>query len=62
MWCAFGVVEQAEYLAKLLGEPLGTLILTLSILLLAKQLYRPAILATLVCSGRHRAIPGPLVC
>jgi Ca2+:H+ antiporter len=30
-WCAFGVVERAERLAELLGEPLGTLILTLSI-------------------------------
>ena len=30
-WCAFGVVERAEHLAELLGEPLGTLILTLSI-------------------------------
>ncbi len=31
VWCAFGVVERAEHLAELLGEPLGTLILTLSI-------------------------------
>jgi Ca2+:H+ antiporter len=30
-WCAFGVVERADHLAELLGEPLGTLILTLSI-------------------------------
>jgi Ca2+:H+ antiporter len=30
-WCAFGVVERAECLAALLGEPLGTLILTLSV-------------------------------
>jgi Ca2+:H+ antiporter len=31
-WCAFGVVERAEHLAELLGEPLGTLILTLSVI------------------------------
>ena len=31
LWCAFGVVEQADHLSELLGEPLGTLILTLSI-------------------------------
>ena len=31
LWCAFGVVEQAEHLAHLLGEPLGTLVLTLAI-------------------------------
>ena len=30
-WCAFGVIERAEHLAEALGEPLGTLILTLSI-------------------------------
>ncbi|RZA05089.1 MAG: calcium:proton antiporter, partial [Proteobacteria bacterium] len=31
MWTAFGVVHEAEELAELLGEPLGTLVLTLSI-------------------------------
>ncbi len=31
-WCAFGVVDQADHLAELLGEPLGTLILTLSVI------------------------------
>ena len=31
LWCAFGVVERAERLAHLLGEPLGTLVLTLAI-------------------------------
>jgi Ca2+:H+ antiporter len=31
LWCAFGVIEQAEHLADTLGEPLGTLILTISI-------------------------------
>jgi Ca2+:H+ antiporter len=31
VWCAFGAVEQADHLSELLGEPLGTLIETLSI-------------------------------
>ncbi|HMN99781.1 MAG TPA: hypothetical protein PKD59_10230 [Miltoncostaeaceae bacterium] len=30
-WCAFGVIEHAEHLAEALGEPLGTLVLTISI-------------------------------
>jgi Ca2+:H+ antiporter len=30
-WCAFGVVRHAEVLAERLGEPLGTLILTISV-------------------------------
>lgn len=30
-WCAFGVIDRAEHLAEALGEPLGTLILTISI-------------------------------
>jgi len=34
MWCAFGVVEQVEHLVELLGEPLGTLILMLSIVVI----------------------------
>ena len=32
LWCAFGVVRHAEGLAELLGEPYGTLILTLSVI------------------------------
>ncbi|WP_082735570.1 calcium:proton antiporter [Polycladidibacter stylochi] len=32
LWCAFGVVRQADKLAVLLGEPYGTLILTLSVI------------------------------
>ncbi len=31
IWCAFGVVRHAEVLAEHLGEPFGTLILTLSV-------------------------------
>ncbi|HEX4767424.1 MAG TPA: calcium:proton antiporter [Lichenihabitans sp.] len=34
VWSAFGVVEEAEHLAHSLGEPVGTLILTLSIVLI----------------------------
>ena len=33
LWCASGVVEEADHLAELLGEPLGTLVLTLSIVI-----------------------------
>jgi Ca2+:H+ antiporter len=32
LWCAFGVVRHADCLADLLGEPYGTLILTLSVI------------------------------
>jgi Ca2+:H+ antiporter len=28
LWCAFGVVERADHLSELLGEPLGTRHLT----------------------------------
>jgi Ca2+:H+ antiporter len=31
LWCAFGVITHADHLAEALGEPLGTLILTISI-------------------------------
>jgi Ca2+:H+ antiporter len=34
LWCAFGVVEEADHLAELLGEPRGTLVLTLSIVII----------------------------
>lgn len=33
-YCAFGVVQQAEHLAKRLGDPYGSLILTLSIVII----------------------------
>ena len=32
MMCAFGVIRHADHLAELLGEPLGTLILTLAVI------------------------------
>jgi Ca2+:H+ antiporter len=34
VWVAFGVVHEAEALAEMLGEPLGTLVLTLSIVVI----------------------------
>jgi Ca2+:H+ antiporter len=34
LWSAFSVVGEADHLAEMLGEPLGTLILTLSIVLI----------------------------
>jgi Ca2+:H+ antiporter len=32
LWCAFGVVRHADCLAELLGEPYGTLILTIAVI------------------------------
>ena len=32
LWCAFGVVRHADHLARALGEPYGTLILTLAVI------------------------------
>jgi Ca2+:H+ antiporter len=43
-WCAFGAVGQAEHLAELLGEPLGTLILTLSIIIIEVALISAVML------------------
>ncbi len=34
LWCAFGVVGEADHLAEILGEPLGTLVLTLAIVII----------------------------
>ncbi|MBA2491750.1 MAG: calcium:proton antiporter [Gammaproteobacteria bacterium] len=45
-WCAFGVVEHAEHLAELLGEPLGTLILTLSIVVIEVALISAVMLTS----------------
>jgi len=44
LWCAFGVVEQADHLSELLGEPLGTLILTLSIVIVEVALIAAVML------------------
>src|SRR6516225_11254289 len=40
VWCAFGVVKEADHLAEILFEPLGTLILTLSIVIIEVVLIR----------------------
>jgi Ca2+:H+ antiporter len=38
MWCAFGVVRHAEAIADRLGEPYGTLVLTLSVIVIEVSL------------------------
>ncbi|TXM65117.1 calcium:proton antiporter [Methylobacterium sp. WL120] len=43
-WCAFGVVQEAEELADILGEPLGTLVLTLSIVVIEVALVSAVML------------------
>lgn len=50
--CAFGVVTQAEHLAHRLGDPYGTLVLTLSIVLIEVIL----ISAVMLGPGDHRTI------
>src|SRR5680860_302203 len=46
IWCAFGVVRHADALAELLGEPYGTLILTIAVISM-----EVAILATVMLGG-----------
>lgn len=46
VWCAFGVVRHAEVLAEHLGEPYGTLILTVSVISI-----EVAIMATVMLHG-----------
>jgi Ca2+:H+ antiporter len=46
IWCAFGVVRHADALAELLGEPYGTLILTVSVISI-----EVTILATIMLDG-----------
>lgn len=46
IWCAFGVVRHAEVLAHYCGEPYGTLILTLSVVVI-----EVTIMATVMLSG-----------
>ncbi|RII42203.1 calcium:proton antiporter [Galactobacter valiniphilus] len=50
--CAFGVVHEAEHLAMRLGDPYGTLVLTLSIVLIEVVL----IAAVLLGPGEHTTI------
>jgi Ca2+:H+ antiporter len=44
IWMAFGVVHEAEELAEFLGDPLGTLILTLSIVIIEVALISAVML------------------
>lgn len=46
IWVAFGVVHEAEELAEMLGEPFGTLILTLSIVLIEVALISAVMLSS----------------
>jgi Ca2+:H+ antiporter len=46
IWCAFGVVRHAEVLAEYLGEPFGTLILTLAVVSI-----EVTIMATIMLNG-----------
>lgn len=46
VWSAFGVVHEAEELAEALGEPLGTLVLTLSIVIIEVALISAVMLGT----------------
>lgn len=46
MWGAFGVVRHAEYLAEKLGEPYGTLILTLSVTIIEVAFIVTAVVTT----------------
>jgi Ca2+:H+ antiporter len=46
VWVAFGVVHEAETLADMLGEPLGTLVLTLSIVVIEVALISAAMLGS----------------
>lgn len=46
LWAAFGVVHEAEELAEALGEPYGTLILTLSIVIIEVALISAVMLGS----------------
>lgn len=46
IWVAFGVVHEAETLAEMLGEPLGTLVLTLSIVVIEVVLISAMMLSS----------------
>ena len=45
IWVAFGVVHEAEELAEMLGEPFGTLVLTLSIVIIEVVLITAVMLS-----------------
>jgi len=44
-WCAQGVVREADHLAHMLGEPLGTVVLTLAIVIIEVVLIAAVMLA-----------------
>lgn len=46
IWVAFGVVHEAETLAEMLGEPFGTLVLTLSIVIIEVALISAVMLGS----------------
>ncbi len=48
MWCAFSVVRHAEAIAEALGEPYGTLVLTLSVIVIEVSL-----LASIMLHGQN---------
>ena len=50
MWCAFSVVRHAEAIADKLGEPYGTLVLTLSMVVIEVSL-----LAAIMLHGENNA-------
>ena len=50
MWCAFSVVRHAEAIAERLGEPYGTLVLTLSMVVIEVSL-----LAAIMLHGENNA-------
>jgi Ca2+:H+ antiporter len=54
LWCASGVVEEADHLAELLGEPLGTLVLTLSIVIVEVVLIAAVVLGSEAASTLGR--------
>ena len=51
LWCAFGVVREADHLAELLGEPFGTLVLTLAIVIIEVVLIGAVALAKACCKS-----------
>lgn len=54
LWSAFGVTEEAEHLAEIFGEPYGTLILTLAIVLIEVTLIAAVMLGG---QGKQQAAP-----
>lgn len=52
LYCAFGVVHEAEHLARKLGDPYGSLVLTLSIVIIEVVL----IAAVMLGPGEHATI------